>query len=114
MPIPIPNRRNTVLVAILILAVLISGIVIGISNLSLNPSTVSPKNISTAHTINGNQTFGNTSIDENATWLEEGERSQNRLIHVGIISILFMQMIILVLIIRCGKHRTYILKPVSR
>ncbi len=117
------DKRNAILV-FLIIGIIVSAIVIS-SDLPLTTSD----NVLTLRTINqSNQTgnlnliLNNTSIGEikNATScdgieenVKEGERSQNRLLYGGIISILVMQMIILVLIIQCRKHRTYILKPKS-
>ena len=104
-------KRN----AILISTILIFSIVFAINSVSANSSPTGSENVSTVRTINSNQTINNTPIDEdgNVVWLGTGERSQSRLIYGGIISILIMQMIILVLIIQCRKHRTYILKPKS-
>ncbi len=100
--------------AILIFIILTFSIVFAIPNVSANSLPADSEIGSIARTTNSNQTFNNTPIDDNTTWLGVGDRSQGRLICGGVISILFMQMIILVLIIRCRKHRTYILKPLSR
>ena len=110
----------------IILVFLIIGIIVSTIVISKDFPPVTSDNVSTLRTINqsnqtGNQTFNNTPIDDNTTRqntttdnTEVGDRSQNRLIYGGIISILLMQMIILVLIIQCRKHRTYILKSKSR
>ena len=108
------TAKRTVILVVFIIGIIVSAIIISRDFPSSTLHTINQSN----QTQTGNLTFNNTPIDDNTIgqnattdYMKVGDRSQGRLIYGGIISILLMQMIILVLIIQCRKHRTYVLKP---
>lgn len=102
-------------------ALVLFSIVISIAGVSADSATEESGNVSIARTanqsnqtvtpsINSAPTHENTTLwDRLADSIKAGERSQNRLIYAGIVSILFMQATILLFVIRCRKQRTFIL-----